>query len=410
MTRWPRHMGVCVLMATTSMVTAQTPDEGPVLQWHGFATLGAEHTDTNFDGRFARDASQVPGAQGTQLRPDSRVGIQANWVLNPQVELVAQAVLKDRPHTAKSGDILEWAFASVRPSPDVNLRVGRMGMDLFLISDHHNVGYAYTPARPPVDFYGLLSVNPLDGIDVTRSWQTNDASWKLKGFTGRSSFDVDRRRGQFSNVSGLVLSRESGGLTVRGTLARGRLNLAAIPGYDLARNGLDQLSKLPFQPVAQQARDLLADFDLARIRARYTALGVSYDHQGWVLAAEWMRTQASSSIVQGQAAYVTVGHRWGSVLPYVGLSRSRSGTREPRSTPAWGQAQWLGETATGLFNSARIDQRTQTVGVRWDFANQASLKFQHDVVTVGSVGTGLWHGRSTGGRARVTSVILECVF
>ena len=197
---------------------------------------------------------------------------------------------------------------------------------------------------------------------------------------------------------------------MRGTLARGRLNLAAIPGYDLARNGLDQLSKLPFQPVAQQARDLLADFDLARIRARYTALGVSYDHQGWVLAAEWMRTQASSSIVQGQAAYVTVGHRWGSVLPYVGLSRSRSGTREPRSTPAWGQAQWLGETATGLFNSARIDQRTQTVGVRWDFANQASLKFQHDVVTVGSVGTGLWHGRSTGGRARVTSVILECVF
>jgi hypothetical protein len=202
--------------------------------------------------------------------------------------------------------------------------------------------------------------------------------------------------------------------------------MSSIDGVALATQGLSQLSNLPIPAVAQQAKDLMADFDLANIRARYVSFGLNYDRNNWVLAAEWMRTYASSAIAAGTAAYVTVGHRFGNLTPYVTFSRSRAGEDQPLATPQWGQAlspyapilgpaaapqaQLLGESVVDLLNSSRIDQRTQSIGVRWEINDQTSLKFQHDLVTVGPVGTALWHGQASGGRARVTSVVMEFVF
>jgi hypothetical protein len=46
---------------------------------------------------------------------------------------------------------LTWAFISYAPVPDMKVRAGRLGWDVYMLSDSRNVGYSYLWVRPPVD-------------------------------------------------------------------------------------------------------------------------------------------------------------------------------------------------------------------------------------------------------------------
>lgn len=416
---------VCLLGMAHVVASAQTDDAETRIRLNGFATVGAVEGSSNFDGIFVRDVAQVADRTGLQLKPDTRVGVQANVSVSNQLELVGQVVARPRSSAAKGSDAVEWAFMSYRPSNDLNVRVGRTGVDLFLISDHRNVGYAYLTARPPVDFYGVLSLTSLDGLDITKSWQSDDVLWKLKGFVGNTAYDINQNRGQIRRMTGVVLSRETEGLTLRGTYARAKLDLTSFTEVELARQGLEALSKVPIPSVAAQAAHLATELDFRNTPGVYSSLGLSYDRNDWVATAELLKVRAASSITSGTGAYVVVGRRFGNFTPYVGYSRSRLG-KGIATDPQWGQAlapltgllgasviqqaAMLGSMATSSINDARVDQHTQTLGIRWDFNPQGALKFQYDVVHVGNHGNAMWRGRNTGGRAHVASLVLELVF
>jgi hypothetical protein len=74
------------------------------------------------------------------------------------------------------------------------------------------------------------------------------------------------------------------------------------------------------------------------------------------------------------------------------------------------QAQAVGDIATGVLNTYRVDQHTRTLGVRWDIRPNLSLKAQWDWVTVRPLGGVMWGGNSNGGSANVGSVALDFVY
>lgn len=399
----------------------------PAIQLNGFGTIGLSHAHTNFGGTFARDVSQVPGAAGVQLKPDSRLGIQGNFQLTDQLELVGQVVAKPRAAAQPDSDAVEWAFASYRPTRNTTLRAGRLGTDIYMLSDYQNVGIGYTMARPPVDFYGVLATGSLDGVDVTHTWPTDDGQWKLKGFLGQSTYQTSVSSNPFKDIGGLMLARETHGLMVRGTYAKGRVQMN-YPDIGLLRNGLSQLAnatQLVRPNVASQARELLSAIDLSNVHVKYLTIGLAYDQHDWVAQAEVMRIHSNSSIAPGQGGYVMLGRRLGSWTPYVSLSRLKS-QGDPYAVPDWGRelmplapilgadnvaaAQLAGRAVTALLNGLRVDQSTVSLGARWDVTPTSALKFQVDRVKVRPLSTLLWQGRATGGRAWVGSVVLDFTF
>ena len=46
------------------------------------------------------------------------------------------------------------------------MRVGRVGLPVFMISDYRNVGYANTMLRPPAEMYSQVPINSIDGVDA----------------------------------------------------------------------------------------------------------------------------------------------------------------------------------------------------------------------------------------------------
>jgi hypothetical protein len=53
---------------------------------------------------------------------------------------------------------LTWAFLKARINDEVSVRVGRVVVPTFLISDYQNVGYANTMMRPPIEMYGQAPI------------------------------------------------------------------------------------------------------------------------------------------------------------------------------------------------------------------------------------------------------------
>ena len=295
------------------------------LRISGFGTVGLTHASTPSGWGFRRDISQPENDGGTRADIDSRLGVQINYSPTPQFELVGQIVAARRSSCAPLGDNIERVFAAYRPQPDVLVRIGRVNIDSFLLSDYRNVGFAYRFVRPPVEFYGSLPVS-LDGIDVSRDLRFDNSRWRLKAFAGRSvsgDLAVDGRGGA-NPVFGVTVSRESDGLTVRLGFARTGFSSNA-PDLRPLIDGLDAMAAVPVPEVAAQARELAASIDNKGDHTIYQSLGLNYEVRDWQRTLELTKVSGhpTSRFVAG---YAGVGRRFGSVTLSGGVSRIRTPT------------------------------------------------------------------------------------
>ncbi|MFT3820551.1 MAG: hypothetical protein QM750_23540 [Rubrivivax sp.] len=411
---------------------AQQPaaDAGaPGLRLNGFGSIGVVDSRAPAGWGFRRDISQADHGGGTRADVDSRLGLQLNATASEQLEFVGQLLLKRRLPEVPAGDSVEWAFASIRPSPDWTLRIGRTNPDVFLLSDYRNVGFAYPWVRPEVAFYGSLSIYSLDGADLTRQWRLDGSLWKLKLLAGSGHTWAATLAGQPSaltrlrDLGGVVLSRESDGLTVRGTVARARASLDTGPGTAALSAALAQLAQLPLPAVQAQAQDLRARLALQGGHVTFIDLGAAYEGSRWLWSAELSTLQGSFAAGHTLAAYASLGRRLGAFTVYGVLagSRTKGGAAD---VPAWdaalapllgpaaaAQAQVLAESAALSSNAARLGQSSVSLGVRWDLHPQAALKLQWDRYRVRCNGGLMFVGAlGRSGQADVGSLVLDFVF
>jgi hypothetical protein len=177
-------------------------DENNTLRLSGFGTLGYVRDDRH-DMAALRDLSQKP-KDGFETGPswllDSRLGVQLEYRISPSAELVGQAVLRDRAEP-DFNNAIELAYLGLKPHPQVDVRVGRVGYDAFLMSDHRNVGYAYSWVRPPTEFYGWIPIFSVDGLDVTYRIDAGEARWRIKAQAGATRLNIPMGSAVFNFVS-----------------------------------------------------------------------------------------------------------------------------------------------------------------------------------------------------------------
>ncbi|SFU63041.1 hypothetical protein SAMN05216552_1006116 [Pseudoduganella namucuonensis] len=70
----------------------------------------------------------------------------------------------------------------MKVNDEVNVRIGRVVIPAFLISDYQNVGYANTMMRPPIEIYGRFPLEGANGADFNYQHafgNTNSCRWAL---------------------------------------------------------------------------------------------------------------------------------------------------------------------------------------------------------------------------------------
>ncbi len=413
--------------------SASARDDGPTatdLRVNGFGTLSLVDVLPHDALGFRRDINQS-ARHDDHLRADvdSRLGLQAAWRLDPQFELVGQVVLKPRAHEAADDESLAWAFAAWRPTPEWEIRAGRTSPDLFMLADVRNVGFAYPWMRPSVDFYGWMPASTLDGADVSRQWRLGDARLRAKLFAGRTSVTIASVRddgdahGNIHPLMGGTLALDSGGLTVKATVAEGRTRPRDSAGVIQAWNGLDALTHVPVPLVAAQAAQIRDSFPPSMFVTRYAALGMSWDASPWQLQAELARITGNFEASSAWYGYASVARRFDDLTFFTMVGRARA-SRAPVPDPQWtaaltpvvgpavaAGAQALGASVSGQYNSGRQDQGSLSLGARWDVNAQVALKLQADVIHVNAYGGGLWgYNTAAPHHASVLSAGMDFVF
>ncbi len=344
----------------------------------GFGTLAAARSNTE-DARFTRSNQREGTAGTTTFGLDSNLGLQATYTLSDKLSATTQILSRKSTGDSFTTE-LGWAFIKYKVSDEVAVRAGRVVTPVFLISDYQNVGYANTMMRPPVEMYGQVNLENIDGADVT--WQhsfgdTNVTAQAAVGVgRGKSYLASNHSEGHFQAPTGAVsISAEHGPVTLRVGYTQADFKL----GDAATLNSLTKtLRAVGFPQVAD-------DVSLSEgKRMSFTSFGLLADWNNILVQAEYgmRRGKEPVYLTESNAWYTLVGYRFGKVLPYYTHAKF-DGKGSNIVVPA-GLARIPALNAALQGAVARSSQSTDTVGVRWDFARSAALKVQVDRVKPGA--------------------------
>ncbi|MBF0467942.1 MAG: hypothetical protein HQK61_03520 [Desulfamplus sp.] len=396
------------------------------LRLHGYGTIGYSIDDkTNL--APMRDFSQNPDRKfsnnGT-WKLDSRLGMQADYRFSDKMEFVLQGVLKDQiDQTPRS--YLESAYISTSPYTWMDIRLGRLGYDAFMMSDTRNISYAYLWVRPPPEFYGWIPVFSVDGMDATFRINQGDAQWRIRAQAGKSrdvSFPMgenDTYDVETDDCYTFTISRQSGSMRIKAGYSSFTAINEARPFIAL-QGGLDAVIKATenaFPDINTESSNLRKNLSFKDIDVNYITIGAAYDDGKWVAQAEVERAESTSETFPlGYMTYLGFGYRLDDFTPYILLSGTFPGKdfRTPSSDWSPIRQEEFHARALNASNSTRIEQKTASLGIRWDFHNQAALKLQWDRTYVDPWGYAMWwltpETRTHSSKINTGTVSLDFVF
>ncbi len=419
----PGALTSLALLVASLGAGAQTIE--PSLTFSGYGTIGLVHTQVDKPWRFSREL-MAPGSNRTlAANVDTRAAVQANLSLTDSAEVALQLLARDRLPGAHTSDAVQLAFVKLRLQPDLTLRLGRTSPDVFLFSDTRNVGLAMPWVRPPVEFYGWIPFDSVDGADLQYRMRSSDANWGLRLSLGKSDTMVNMvalnqpLQLKANDAVSLSVSRQSGGLLLRAGYLRARPSAQVVPPFQQLDLGLQALSALPVPGLAGQISTLRAGLGAGSLgTAEYTSLGLQYDTAPWEIHAEISDVKVGETTTSGRRGYISVGHHFGPVTAYALYSHAK-----PKDQPAVApqlagipgldpmlaaQGQALLNAAAQGANVPRSHQSTFAAGLRWNVAPNVALKFQVDRVQVRPLGSTHWvFSDGSPAKATVASMLVD---
>ena len=156
--RLPARAATVIFALVVLAQSAARGDEtsGFKFEFDGFATLGVVHSSED-QADFLGSLLLERGAgysQSWSPEVDSRVGAQVTATFNstgfPPWFRSSSEQQADGDYTPH----VEWANLKYQLTPDASVRVGRIVLPSFMVSDYRKVGYANVWVRPPVEVYG----------------------------------------------------------------------------------------------------------------------------------------------------------------------------------------------------------------------------------------------------------------
>ena len=395
--------GAVMPLAAALAANGDPVPDAAVLSLKGFGTLGATRSSSP-DAEFVRDLSQPDGARDGKWNADvdSLLGIQLNGRLGEGVEAVAQVVSRYHYDASYRPEVM-WAFGKWSLGPELDLRVGRLGTDFFMLADSRLVGYSYAPVRPPGDYFGILPYSYFDGADVVAVFPLATATLRTKVFAGvtREKVSLATRRWDLDHsfIRGLHGELQFGDWTARVGAAAIRFH-NNLPIEDLR----DSLR--PFAPAAADA------LTVSGTNSRFYNAGVVYDAGPLQVQLMLNRVNHDSVLFENsRAGYLLAAYRIAEFTPFVGYSRMKS-TPKTLTTGLSdvGLNAVRNAQVAGVLADSHADQHTRSLGVRWDPAPKIDFKLQVDQIRGTPQSIFTWRGETSGWTGETTVLNVTCDF
>lgn len=358
------------------------------LRLSGFGTLGVTSAGKK---RFGLQKDYIHDAQfgDVSVLTDSVFGLQLDFELFKDLSATVQVVAEDRARQ-DFNNIVDWAYLSYRPTANTVIRAGRMGIDLFMLSEYRNVGYAYLWTHPVVEFYKPISLSHYEGFDFKYSRRIKPGYFEFKVYGGQTGSDIQLASGDLNlrmrPFVGFNTSLEDNNWKVRLTYATTDTASIRSP-VDPLLNALNQVPQTSWPQASALYNRLIG----VNKQTHYYSAGFSYDNHDWVVQSEFSLMTSKWLSVNMTNGYLSVGRRFGPVTFYTvgSYAKSRDNPRVDRTQIITSGIEGLVSVTEDLLNAVHTDQNTVSLGFRWDLHPQAALKAQWDHTWVRKHGGGL---------------------
>jgi hypothetical protein len=288
---------LCSVLTLGTIVTTQA-DSDFNTAISGFGTIGGTYTgDSAYT--YYHDGSEFKATNSQfDWGLDSRIGVQADFTYGTDLSVIVQEEAKRRGSDNFSLGT-EWAFLQYAPTSDVKLRLGRVALATFLMSDSRDVGYAQPWFNAPNEIYGSEPFETLDGGQAFWHVSMGPVGLQLEGEYGTTS-----------------QKEQNGGLTIT-ISAKSAYNLAATLTYDsfllrVAETAVSFPITLPLGPTTTVS---YSDHD------KFLSAGFQYDDGKAIVLSEWAKRTENDiplvnlTLLTSTAWYVAGGWRFGHLTP-----------------------------------------------------------------------------------------------
>ena len=373
------------------------------LQISGFGTIGTVSVDSDYYG-YRTDLAREDGTfdDDLNLSTSSILGIQFDYLVNSDLNIVYQAVHRNQ-NDVTLDSLTTLAFLKYSPSAAWTYRLGRTALDLFLLTEYRDVGFASTWAHAPTETYGLVPYRFLDGGDISYTARYNKLALRSKFFLGQSASDVAGYKShgnvKLDNIYGIGFEVESiswsmkskytsakiyDNIATSSNLSNGLLSLNQfVPGFDL------------IWPNAQQFSESLL---LDNARAQYLSFSGRYDFEQWSFLAEASIIRSDNKIISDvDSGYVSANYRINAHNFYTVYATARSQFFDINSLNV--DLNSLAMIPGGLeiydgshtlMNAFTPNQNTLSFGWRWNMTDSTAFNIQLDRTAIKAHGSSLW--------------------
>jgi len=299
------------------------------VQFSAYGTVAATFADTK-DAEFR---SSLQHARGSRSRVDwgvdSRLGAQLDVEFDEIFSATGQVLVQRTGTGAKIS--AEWLYGQAQLTPETVLRVGRMVLTTFMLSDVRNIGYSQHWVHTPYEVY--LTFPQVNGAQLLYRTTWEGIKIALQPSFGRAEAGTHYE--------------QPGGLGSAHSVFRKlrTVHVMAEKGDWAARLGhmvTDARLEWQRQPVEP-------------VKYAFSSLGVQYDNGRFMAMAEMMIGTTNTKRYDIAGQYVTGGYRLGAWMPY--LTYAHLSNR-------------------GTVISVLPASRTHAVGIRWDAFKDVAVKAQ----------------------------------
>lgn len=327
-----------VVAALISMAFGANAANMDDLRISGFGSVGIGKSD-NAIGYAGYTDEKLDWEQETLA------GLQFDFQVNERAKFVTQIVANSRYDYEPK---IEMAYASY-DFEAFTARAGKLRLPLFFYSDYTDLGYAYPMIRPSQELYENIVLKGYTGADLLIPIELEDSSILLQPVVGIGTIDEDDSivgEVKLDKLFGISANWNVDDFTFRGSYFVAESN----PSCDFQN------------PLSNPYCQLGAILDSQD--GQFISLGAQYDNGDFLVNVEAADVQLEGQFYDYQSVSGLVGYRINEFTPYVSVSWVETTDNEERENM----------TTTAIKESMNYERLSYSVGSRWDFAKNMSLK------------------------------------
>ena len=383
-------------------IKSKMETEAEKLKINGFMTAGVSSADDEIEAGYEID-------DNANFRGDALAGLQFNYALGEKSSAVVQLVARSRGNESWETNA-EWAYINYGLSQNLDVRMGRLRIPLYLYSETIDVGYSYPWVRPPLQLY-QTTLTSYEGADMLYKFSTGSVNHTLQPFAGSSTsnnqtdqpyglFAIDLNQDGTNDVSAdLQLDyKDLYGITLNSTYGNWTTKLTTMHlTLDGTLNAVDNVLSVGGILAGDRIAELSDNMD-------YYAAGGMYDDGSLLAMLEVATIRADRETLFGDSVegHGTLGYRIDKWTPY--------------TTYAWGQSiNDASQLAQSFGATPNRNMKSISLGVRRELTDQLDAKFEwtnyYDMENNGFLSPGAGGlNDSLGDDANVYTVTLDAVF